>query len=168
MMQPHPERQAPRGSRSWILAAALITAAATFLILSLERRGFRHLEAVITVFVGVIALCYVIEIFLVNPDWQQVVYHSLVPQFDGAESVLLAAGILGATVMPHVIFLHSAMTQGRIVTREPQQMKRLYRFELVDVVVAMGTAGLVNAAMLIMAAATFYHVGLSHIASLEG
>lgn len=150
-----------------LFPAALITAVATFLILSLERRGFRHLEAVITVFVGIIALCYVIEIFLVKPDWQQVVYHSLVPQFDGAESVLLAAGILGATVMPHVIFLHSALTQGRIVTREPRQMKRLYRFELVDVVAAMGTAGLVNAAMLIMAAATFYHVGLSHIASLE-
>ncbi|RIK16266.1 MAG: divalent metal cation transporter [Chloroflexi bacterium] len=132
-----------------LFPAALITAAATFVILSLERRGFRHLEAVITVFVGVIALCYVIEIFLVNPNWAQVAYHSVVPHFDGAESVLLAAGILGATVMPHVIFLHSALTQGRIVTREPQQMKRLYRFELVDVVAAMGTAGLVNAAMLI-------------------
>jgi len=150
-----------------LFPAALITAAATFVILSLERRGFRHLEAVITVFVGVIALCYVIEIFLVNPNWAQVAYHSVVPHFDGAESVLLAAGILGATVMPHVIFLHSALTQGRIVTREPQQMKRLYRFELVDVVAAMGTAGLVNAAMLIMAAATFYQAGLSQIASLE-
>lgn len=150
-----------------LFPAALITAVATFVILSLERRGFRHLEAVIAVFVGIIAFCYLIEIFLVKPDWGQVVFHSLVPQFDGAESVLLAAGILGATVMPHVIFLHSALTQGRIVTREPQQMKRLYRFELVDVVAAMGTAGLVNAAMLIMAAATFYHVGLSHIASLE-
>lgn len=150
-----------------LFPAALITAVATFVILSLERRGFRHLEAVITVFVGVIAFCYLIEIFLVKPDWQQVVYHSIVPMFDGPESVLLAAGILGATVMPHVIFLHSALTQGRIVTREPRQMKRLYRFELVDVVAAMGTAGLVNAAMLIMAAATFYHVGLSHIASLE-
>lgn len=150
-----------------LFPAALITAVATFVILSLERRGFRHLEAVITVFVGVIAFCYLIEIFLVKPDWQQVIYHSVVPMFDGPESVLLAAGILGATVMPHVIFLHSALTQGRIVTREPRQMKRLYRFELVDVVAAMGTAGLVNAAMLIMAAATFYHVGLSNIASLE-
>ncbi len=150
-----------------LFPAALITAAATFVILSLERRGFRHLEAVITVFVGVIALCYVVEIFLVNPNWPQVVYHSVVPHFDGAESVLLAAGILGATVMPHVIFLHSALTQGRIVTREPQQMKRLYHFELIDVGAAMGTAGLVNAAMLIMAAATFYQAGLSQIASLE-
>ncbi len=150
-----------------LFPAALITAVATFAILSLERRGFRHLEAVITVFVGVIALCYVIETFLDNPDWSQIAFHSVVPQFAGPESVLLAAGILGATVMPHVIFLHSALTQGRVVTREPQQLKRLYRFQLVDVVFAMGTAGFVNAAMLIMAASTFYRAGLSHVASIE-
>ena len=112
-----------------LFPAALITAVATFVILSLERRGFRHLEAVITGFVGVIAFCYVIETFLDKPDWGQIVYHSLVPQFDGPESVLLATGILGATVMPHVIFLHSALTQGRVVTRDPKQLKRLFRFQ---------------------------------------
>ncbi len=150
-----------------LFPAALITAVATFVILSLERRGFRHLEAVITVFVGVIALCYVIETFLDNPDWGQIVHHTLVPQFAGPESVLLAAGILGATVMPHVIFLHSALTQGRVVTREPLQLKRLYRFQLVDVGVAMGVAGFVNAAMLIMAASTFHRAGMSDVGSLE-
>lgn len=150
-----------------LFPAALITAAATFFILSLERRGFRHLEAVITGFVGVIALCYVIETILVQPDWGQVVYHSIVPHFAGPESVLLATGILGATVMPHVIFLHSALTQGRVVTRDPGQLKRLFRFQLVDVGVAMGTAGFVNAAMLIMAAATFYRAGLSDVGTLE-
>ncbi len=150
-----------------LFPAALITAVATFFILSLEQRGFRHLEAVITGFVGVIALCYVIETILVQPDWGQVVYHSIVPLFDGPESVLLATGILGATVMPHVIFLHSALTQGRVVTRDPGQLKRLFRFEMVDVGVAMGTAGLVNAAMLIMAAATFYRAGLSDVGTLE-
>ena len=81
------------------------------------------------------------------------------PQFAGAESVVLAAGILGATVMPHAIFLHSALTQGRIVVKTAAHKKRLYRFEIVDVVVAMGMAGLVNMAMLIMAASTFYEAG---------
>ncbi len=150
-----------------LFPAALITAVATFVILSLERRGFRHLEAVITGFVGVIAVSYLVETILDKPDWGQIVYHSIVPQFAGPESVLLATGILGATVMPHVIFLHSALTQGRVVTREPQQLKRLFRFELIDVGIAMGTAGFVNAAMLIMAASTFYRAGVSEVGSLE-
>jgi manganese transport protein len=150
-----------------LFPAALMTAVATFVILSLERRGFRHLEAVITAFVGAIALCYVIETILDRPDWGQLAYHSVVPHFSGVESVLLATGILGATVMPHVIFLHSALTQGRVVTREPQQLKRLYRFQLVDVGVAMGTAGFVNAAMLIMAASTFFRAGFTEVASIE-
>ncbi|MBI4670080.1 MAG: Nramp family divalent metal transporter [Chloroflexi bacterium] len=150
-----------------LFPAALITAVATFVILSLERRGFRHLEAVITSFVGVIAVSYIIETILDKPDWGQLAFHAVVPQFAGPESVLLATGILGATVMPHVIFLHSALTQGRIVTRDPKQLKRLFRFQLVDVGVAMGTAGFVNAAMLIMAASTFYRAGISDIGSIE-
>jgi manganese transport protein len=80
---------------------------------------------------------------------------------------LLAAGILGATVMPHVIFLHSALMQGRIVTRDPQQLRRLYRYELLDVLIAMGAAGLVNIAMLIMAASTFFSEGLTQVGSIE-
>ncbi len=150
-----------------LLAAGIATAIITFVILGLERYGFRPLEAVITAFVGVIALCYVAEIFIVKPDWGQIAYHAVVPQFAGAESVLLASGILGATVMPHVIFLHSSLTQGRIVTRDPAQLRRLYRFELVDVVVAMGSAGFINMAMLIMAAATFFAKGLTEVGTLE-
>jgi manganese transport protein len=84
-----------------------------------------------------------------------------------AESVLLAAGILGATVMPPVIFLHSALTQGRIVVRDPAQLRRLFRFECVDVTLAMGVAGLVNGAMLIMAAATFFEQGLTTVGTIE-
>ena len=102
----------------WV--AGILTAIATFLILGLERYGFRPLEAVITALVGVIAVSYLVETILDQPDWGQVAYHAVVPQFAGAESVLLAAGILGATVMPHVIFLHSALTQDRIVVREPR------------------------------------------------
>ena len=147
--------------------AGLITAVATFLILGLERRGFRPLEAVITVFVGVIALCYLVETILGKPDWVLVLHGSLTPRFQGSESVLLAAGILGATVMPHVIFLHSALTQGRIVVKEPALRRKLYRYELVDVLVALGVAGAINAAMLIMAACTFHGTGLASSGSLE-
>lgn len=150
-----------------LFQAGLLTALTTFIILSLEKRGFRPLEAVITAFVGVIAVCYLIETILDRPAWGEIGYHAVVPMFQGTESVLLATGILGATVMPHVIFLHSALTQGRIVTRDPVQLKRLFRFELIDVAIAMGLAGLVNMAMLIMAASTFHTAGLTEIGELE-
>lgn len=150
-----------------LLWAGILTAITTFIILSLEKRGFRPLEAAITAFVGVIAVCYLIETLIDRPDWLQIGYHAIIPQFAGTESILLATGILGATVMPHVIFLHSALTQGRVVTRDPAQMKRLFRFELVDVLVAMGLAGLVNMAMLIMAASTFFRAGLFHVGTIE-
>ena len=150
-----------------LLAAGLLTGVTTFAILALERRGFRPLEAVIGALVGVIAICYLIETILDRPDWGKIAYHAVVPQFAGTESVLLATGILGATVMPHVVFLHSALTQGRIVTREPGELRRLFRFECVDVTIAMGLAGLVNGAMLIMAAATFFDKGLTTVGTIE-
>ncbi len=149
-----------------LFPAAVITAIATFLILALERHGFRPLEAVITALVGVIAASYLVETILDRPDWGDVLYHAVVPQFAGTESVLLATGILGATVMPHAIFLHSALTQGRIIGANPQQARRIFHFEVIDVTVAMGVAGLVNMAMLIMAASTFYRGGLTTIASI--
>jgi manganese transport protein len=149
----------------WV--AALLTAIITLLILGLEAYGFRPLEAVITGMVGVIAVCYLIETWLVHPDWAQVVWHAVVPQFAGRESVFLATGILGATIMPHVIFLHSSLTQARIVTLDAERRQRLYRFEVLDVAIAMGVAGLINAAMLIMAAGAFFHAGLTHIASIQ-
>jgi len=147
--------------------AGIMTAIATFLILGLERYGFRPIEAVITALVGVITVSYVIETVLDRPNWGNVLYHSVVPQFSGAESVLLATGIVGATVMPHAIYLHSALTQGRIVVKDPGQLRRLFRYEMVDVIVAMGLASLVNMAMLIMAASTFFKHGLTEVGSLE-
>ena len=148
-------------------AGGLLTAAATFLILALERHGFRLLEAVITVLLGIIAVCYLAETILDRPDWGAVARHAFVPSFEGPESVLLATGILGATVMPHAIFLHSALTQGRIVVRDPARLRRLLRFEIVDVLIAMGVAGAVNAAMLVMAAATFFRAGMTTVATIE-
>jgi manganese transport protein len=147
--------------------AGLATAVLTFLILGLERYGFRPLEAVIAALVGVIAVCYLVETVLGGPNWGQAAVGAVVPRFGGAQSVLLATGILGATVMPHVIFLHSALTQGRIVVRDPQRLRALFRYELMDVVIAMGLAGLINAAMLMMAAATFHSRGMTDIGTIE-
>jgi manganese transport protein len=150
-----------------LFPAALLTGVATFVILSLERRGFRPLEAVITAMIGIIAACYVVETLLDRPDWGAIALHAVTPQFAGPESIVLAAGILGATVMPHAIFLHSALTQHRIVVRDDRQRLRLFRFEQLDVGIAMGLAGLVNAAMLIMAASTFYSSGQTQVGSIE-
>ena len=150
-----------------LLWAGLLTAVVTFLILGLERYGFRPLEAVITALIGVVAVSYLLETVLDRPDWGAIAFSAVVPRFQGTESVLLATGILGATVMPHVIFLHSALTQGRIVTRDPAKMRRLFRYELMDVIIAMSIAGAVNGAMLIMAAATFHQQGLHDVGSIE-
>jgi manganese transport protein len=147
--------------------AGLITGVATFIILGLENYGFRPLEAVITALVGVVAVSYLIETVLDRPAWGAVLQGAFIPSFQGSHSVYLAAGILGATVMPHAIFLHSALTQDRIKTEGASQKHRLFRFETIDVAIAMGLAGLVNAAMLIMAAATFFRNGMTDIASIE-
>jgi manganese transport protein len=147
--------------------AGLLTAVTTFLILGLERFGFRPIEAVITALIGVVAGSYLIETILDKPDWGAVLHGALVPQLSGPESVVLAAGILGATVMPHALFLHSSLMQDRIVVKTTAHKRRLYRFEIVDVGIAMGVAGLVNMAMLIMAASTFYFKGLNSIATIE-
>ncbi len=150
-----------------LLAGAVLTAFVTMLILGLERFGFRPLEAVISAMVGIIALCYVGELFIARPDWLSVTHHLVVPGFEGTESIILATGILGATVMPHAIFLHSSLVQGRIMVREQQQLKKLYRFEIMDVVLAMGIASFVNMAMLIMAAATFHAAGKTSVGTIE-
>ncbi len=150
-----------------LLPAGILTAIATFLILGLERYGFRPLEAVITAMVGVIAVCYILETIFAKPDWAKAGQSFLPPRFDGTDSVLLAVGILGATVMPHVIYLHSSLTQNRIKPDNAHEAKRLFRFEIIDVVIAMSIAGFINAAMLIMAAATFHAAGLTNIDAIE-
>ncbi len=149
-----------------LLYATLITGVLTYVILLLERRGFRPLEAVITALVGVIALCYVIETFLSHPDWSQVGLHTLVPWEGNTNSVLFSVGIIGATVMPHVIYLHSSLTQGRIIPRSEKEAKHIFHLSIPDVVIAMGLAGLVNMAMLYMAAATFHAHGRVDIADI--
>jgi manganese transport protein len=140
----------------------------TFLILALQRFGFRPLEAVITAFVAVIGVCYLGELWFAHPPLGTVAKHAVVPDFAGNESVLLAVGIIGATVMPHVIYLHSALTQHRIVPRNDEEAKRLYRYTRIDVLIAMVIAGLINMSMLVVAATVFFGSGLTHVDSLEG
>jgi manganese transport protein len=144
-----------------LFPAALLTAVITFGILALQRFGFRPLEAVITGFVGLIGLCYLVETILGKPDFGLAAQSILQPRFQGTESVLLAAGILGATVMPHVIYLHSALTQNRISVQAPELKRRIFRYELIDILIAMGIAGLVNVSMLMMAASTFWERGIA-------
>jgi manganese transport protein len=151
-----------------LFPAALLTAVAAFAILGLQRFGFRPLEATIGVIVLAIGLCYVVELFKARPDWGSVGKHAVLPQFQGSGSVLLAVGILGATVMPHVIWLHSALLQDRIRPENDQQARRLMRLTKIDVGIAMAIAGLINMAMLVMAASTFFKSGLHNVESLEG
>jgi manganese transport protein len=151
-----------------LFPAAILTALAAFAILGLQRFGFRPLEATIAAMVGVIGSCYLIEIFYAHPPLLTVAKHAVLPQFQGSESILLAVGILGATVMPHVIYLHSSLTQSRIVPETEAEAKRLLRYTRIDVVVAMTIAGLINMAMLVMAASTFFDKGLHDIGSIEG
>ena len=151
-----------------LFPAALITGAATFAILGLQRFGFRPIEAIIVGFVGVISACYIAELWYAHPPLGTVAKHAVLPQFHGQESVLLAVGIIGATVMPHVIYLHSALMQNRIVPRDENEARRLYRFTKIDVGIAMTLAGLINVAMLVVAAAVFFRSGLHNVASLEG
>ena len=140
----------------------------TLLILGLQRYGFRPLEAVITAFVVVIGICYLGELCFAHPPLGTVAKHAVVPEFAGNESVLLAVGIIGATVMPHVIYLHSALTQNRIVPRNDDEAKRLFRYTRIDVLIAMVIAGLINIAMLVVAATVFFGSGLMNVDSLEG
>lgn len=150
-----------------LLPAGLITAVGSFAILSLQQRGFRPLEAAISSMVGVIIVAFAFQLFYAQPVPERILAGLFTPQFSGPGSVLLAAGILGATVMPHVIYLHSALTQRRIVGKTEGERRRIFRFELVDVIIAMGLAGVINASMLIMAAALFNANGLTGVGDID-
>ncbi|MBO0681668.1 MAG: Nramp family divalent metal transporter [Candidatus Dormibacteraeota bacterium] len=143
-----------------LLAAGLLTGVLAFAILGLQAWGFRRLEAAIMALVGVIVVAFGLEVLRGDPSLGGAAQGLFVPQFQGRASVLLAVGIVGATVMPHVIYLHSALTQKRIEGATPGARRRIFHFEVADVVIAMGVAGLINMAMLTMAAAVFHSRGL--------
>ncbi|MEG0384967.1 MAG: Nramp family divalent metal transporter [Solibacillus sp.] len=144
-----------------LFTAAIIAAIGSFVILELQRHGVRTLEAGITGMVFIVVLSFGLQVFFAQPDANAVLQGLFTPQFDGVDSVMLAAGILGATVMPHAIYLHSSLTQKRIIGRNEIEKKRIFRFEFIDILIAMVIAGTVNACMLIVAAALFFHNGLS-------
>jgi manganese transport protein len=147
--------------------AGLLTGVFAFAILALQTRGgFRQLEAVIVGLVGLIVAGFAFEVVNAGASPRGVA-GGLLPRFSGSESVLLAAGILGATVMPHVIYLHSALTQRRVVGATAEARRRIFRFELVDVVIAMSIAGVVNMAMLITAAAVFHANGFTNVEGIQ-
>jgi manganese transport protein len=146
-----------------LFPAGLLAGAGAFAILALQRYGFRRLEAVIAALVGVIVVAFAFEVFLAKPSPAETVKHIFVPGFEGTESILIAAGILGATVMPHVVYLHSALTQNRVVGRDETEKKRIQRFERIDVIIAMTIAGFVNLSMLTIAAAVFFGLGIESI-----
>lgn len=150
-----------------LFAAGVITGAVAFAILGLQAKGYRRFEVVVTGMLAVILLGFLYNTLSIGAD-PGAVAGGLIPSFDGTESILLAVGILGATVMPHVVYLHSALTSKRIVGRNDDEKRRILNFEKVDVVIAMTIAGLVNMSMVIVAAGLFNAGGLTGIDTIEG
>ena len=149
-----------------LFQAGLITAVIAFAILGLQAKGYRRFEAVIAGLLGLIILGFLYDTLRIGFDAGEAA-KGFIPGFEGTDSVLLATGILGATVMPHVIYLHSALTQGRVPPRDDGERKRLLHFQRIDVSIAMGIAGLVNMSMLIIAASLFHGGGLTGLDSIE-
>jgi manganese transport protein len=149
------------------LTAGLMTAVVAFAILELQARGYRKFELAIAGFLGIVLLGFAYDLLQVGVDARGFA-GGMVPSFDGTDSVLLAVGILGATVMPHVVYLHSALTSNRIAPRNLREKLELLRFQRLDVVIAMGVAGMINIAMLVVAAQLFHGSGRTGVDSIEG
>jgi manganese transport protein len=149
-----------------LLPAGLITGLIAFAILELQTHGFRRFELAVTALLGIIFLGFLYETLRIGPSTHGSL-RGLLPGLSGTSSLYLAVGIIGATVMPHVIYLHSALTQGRMPCRNDQERGRVLRFERMDVIVALGLAGLVNMAMLAVAAKLFHGHGLTQVAGIQ-
>ena len=150
-----------------LFVAGLMTGVVAFGILALQQRGHRRFELVIAGLFGVVLLGFLYQAWEIGPDASEAA-KGFIPHFAGTDSVLLAAGILGATVMPHVIYLHSALTQRRIEVRNDDERRRVMRFQRLDVGIAMTVAGVVNLAMLMVAAALFHTSGHTGVDSIDG
>jgi len=147
-----------------LIWGAVLTAIVTFALLTLQRRGFRPMEVAIAAFVGVIAVSYLVQLVRSHPGLEAL--GGFIPRFEGPDSLYLAVGIIGATVMPHVIYLHSSLTQNRIPAVTDDAKRQVARMSRTDLLVAMGLAALINMAMLAAAAATFHASGQTGIADL--
>ncbi|HWT73237.1 MAG TPA: Nramp family divalent metal transporter [Mobilitalea sp.] len=146
--------------------AGIITAVLTFIIVYISKYGQRAVEAVITILVAVICLSYTLELFLAKPDWSAAGLHLLLPSIPNGKAVMIAVGMLGATVMPHVIFLHSQLVQHRNKDLTIESKRKHYRMEKMDITIAMNIAFIVNAAMVIVSAAVFFRNGMA-VTSIE-
>jgi manganese transport protein len=149
-----------------MLVATIITGIVTYLILMLEKFGFRPLEKFIAAFATLIGLCYLVETIFSKPDLTLVAYHSVVPWLGNKESIILAVGVIGATVMPHAIYLHSSLTQNRVVPRNDMEKIKIQKFSTKEILIAMTLAGFVNLAMMFMAASVFNTTGNSNVADI--
>jgi manganese transport protein len=149
-----------------LLAGMGVTALVTYGLLMFEGYGFRPLELIIGAIVGVICLCYLLEMFIAPVDWASAAYHLVTPEIVDAEALLLAVGIIGATVMPHAIYLHSGLTQARVPVRSDADRRKVLRFSNREVVIALAVAGLVNIAMVMMASGAF-HAGHPEVAEIQ-
>src|SRR5271169_157375 len=133
-----------------LIAGMGVTAVVTYGILMFERSGFRPVELIIGSLVGIIGLCYLIEMFIVPVDWSAAALHTVLPQLADGEALLLAVGIIGATVMPHAIYLHSGLTQTRTPVHDDNERRKVLRFSNREVIIALVAAGLVNMAMVMI------------------
>src|SRR6202790_2251102 len=149
-----------------LLAGMVVTAVVTYGILMFESSGFRPIELIIGSLVGIIGLCYLIEMFIAPVDWSAAALHTVLPQLADGDALLLAVGIIGATVMPHAIYLHSSLTQARTLVYNDNERRKVLRFSNREVIAALVIAGLVNMAMVMMAASAF-HAGHSEVAEIE-
>jgi manganese transport protein len=147
--------------------AGLMTAVVAFGILALQTRGYRRFELAIGALLALVLLGFAYDLSEVTPDTAALAA-GLVPHFDGTQSILIAVGILGATVMPHVVYLHSALTQSRVEAENDDERRELMRFQRVDVMIAMGLAGIINLTMLVVAAELFHDTGHTGVDSIEG
>jgi manganese transport protein len=144
----------------------IVTAIVTYGILMFESRGFRPIELIIGALVAIVCFCYLIEIFIAPVDWAAAAFHTAVPQLADAAAVTIAVGIIGATVMPHAIYLHSGLTYVRLSARDDADRRKLLRYSNREVIGALAIAGAVNMAMVMMASAAF-HAGHSDVAEIE-
>jgi manganese transport protein len=149
-----------------LLSGMAVTAVVVYGILLFQRRGFRPVELIIGSLVGVIALCYLIELFIAPVSWRSAALHTVLPQLADGQAVLLAVGIIGATVMPHAVYLHSGLTQARILPRTENEKRRIVSISNHEVIIALTIAGLVNLAMVVMASGAF-HSGHPEVAEIE-
>jgi manganese transport protein len=144
----------------------IVTGFIVYGILMFERFGFRPIELIIGNLVVAIALCYLIEMFIAPVDWHAAALHTVLPQIADGEALLLSVGIIGATVMPHAVYLHSGLTQARIPARDVNEKRKIVRISNTEVIVALAVAGMVNMAMVMMASSAF-HAGHSDVAEIE-